>query len=176
MRLMKRHSGAGKALVAAGAIVLFLGPVVPPVLSGPQNGSIREIKVQMSVGGGPPENQRFLSFRPESARMEVKERRTVPGNLPRQRRPELSEDLLVIIAFNIRGEETYRTSQIDPRLLRAETADETGRLTSTLLYSESVDFWVALPDDPDLDKIVFFHPQWTGTVFNLAPVGEVRLR
>jgi len=130
----------------------------------------------MSVGGAASEHQRFLSFRPESARMEVRERRTVAGNLPRQRRPELSEDLLVIIAYNIRGEEIYRTSQIDPRLLRAETADETGRLTSTLLYRESVDFWVVLPDDPDLDKAVFFHPQWTGEVFNLIHVGEVRLR
>jgi len=173
---MEKHSGAGKVLVAAGAIVLFLGPIVPPVFSGPQSGAIREIKVRMSVGGAASEHQRFLSFRPESARMDIKERRTVPGNLPRQRRPELSEDLLVVIAFNVRGEEIYRTSQIDPRLLRAETADETGRLTSTLLYNESVDFWVALPDDPDLDKAVFFHPQWTGTFFNLVPVGEVRLR
>ena len=100
----------------------------------------------------------------------------MPGNLPRQRRPELSEDLLVVVAYNGRGEEVYRTSQIDPRLLRAETADESGRLTSTLLYRESVDFWVALPDDPELDKVAFFHPQWTGEVFNLVPVGEVRLR
>ena len=145
-------------------------------LSDQQVGSIREIRVRMSVGGAPSEQPRFLSFRPESARMEVRERRTVPGNLPRQRRPELSEDLLVIIAFNGRGEEVYRTSQIDPRLLRAETADENGRLTSSLLYRESVDFWVALPDDPEMDKAVFYHPWWTGEVFNLVPVGEVRLR
>jgi hypothetical protein len=176
MERMKRHPGTARILALAGALALALGPAVPPVLPAPQSGSIREVRVQMSVGGAASEQQRFLSFRPESARMEVRERRTVPGNLPRQRRPELSEDLLVIVAFNTRGEEIYRASQPDPRLLRAETADETGRLTSTLLYRESVDFWFALPDDPDLDKAVFFHPQWTGTVFNLVPLGEVRLR
>ena len=173
---MKRLPSAGRALVVAGAVVLFFGPAVSRELIGPQSGSVREIKVRMSVGGTPSEQTRYLSFRPEFARMEALERRTMPGNLPRQRRPELSEDLLVVVAYNGRGEEVYRTSQIDPRLLRAETADESGRLTSTLLYRESVDFWIALPDDPELDKAVFFHPQWTGEVFNLIPVGEVRLR
>jgi hypothetical protein len=176
MKPMKRHPGAGRILAAAGAFALSLGPAVRPVHSDFQSGPIREIRVRMSVGGTASEGQRFLPFRPESARMEIRERRTVPGNLPRQRRPELSEDLLVIVAVNTRGEEIYRTSQPDPRLLRAETADEAGRLTSTLLYLENVDFWVALPDDPDLDKIVFFHPLWTGVVFNLVPIGEVRLR
>jgi hypothetical protein len=176
MKPMKRRPGSGRILAVAGACALFLIPAVPSVLSGPQGGTVREIKVRMSVGGAPSEHPRYLSFRPESARMEAVERRTVPGTLPRQRRPELSEDLLVVIAINVRGEEVYRTSQIDPRLLRAETADDNGDLTSTLLYRESVDFWIALPDDPDLDKAVFYHPQWTGEVFNLVPVGEVRFR
>lgn len=130
----------------------------------------------MSVGAAVPERPRFLSFRPDYARMEVRTQRLLPGPLPRERNPELSEDLLVIVAVNGRDEEVYRTSRIDPRLLRAETADESGRLSSARLYRESVDFWVAVPDEPDLAKVLFFHPEWTGAVFNLVPVGEVKLR
>jgi hypothetical protein len=171
-----RHPGAGKILSMAGAFALCLGAAVPPVLSVPQSGSVREFQVRMSLGATAPEGDRFLPFRPEIARLEVRERRTVPGTLPRQRRPELSEDLLVIIAVNGRGDEVCRVVRPDPRLLRAETADDEGRLSSTTLYRESVDFWIALPDDPVLDRALFFHPQWTGTFFNLVPVGEVRLR
>ncbi len=146
------------------------------MLSAPQDGAVREIQVRMSVGAAGPEAMRFLASPPASARVEVKTQRTSPGPLPRERNPELSEDLLVIVAVNSRQEEIYRTSRPDPRLLRAETPDETGRLSSQRLYRESVDFWVALPDDPGLDKVLFFHPEWTGTVFNLVPVGEVKLR
>jgi len=162
--------------VVAAVLALALCAAVQPLLSGPQTGTVREIKVRMSIGAAAPESLRFLSFRPDTARMEVLARKTLPGTLQRERNPELSEDLVVIVAVNIRGEETYRVSRPDPRLLRAETADDTGLLSSTRLYRENVEFWVALPDDPDLDKILFFHPEWTGAVFNLVPVGEVRLR
>ena len=112
---MKRLPSAGRALVVAGAVVLFFGPAVSRELIGPQSGSVREIKVRMSVGGTPSEQTRYLSFRPEFARMEALERRTMPGNLPRQRRPELSEDLLVVVAYNGRGEEVYRTGPVVDR-------------------------------------------------------------
>jgi len=162
--------------VRSGALALAVLAAAGPLRAGLQSGAVREVQVRMSIGADAPEGPAFVHFQPEFARTAVRTQRTVPGRLPRQRRPELSEDLLVIAAFDVRGDEIYRTSLPDPRLLRAETADGSGRLASTRIYRESVDFWITLPDGPDLDHVVFSHPEWTGTVFNLVPVGEIKLR
>ncbi len=157
-------------------VILLLAAGAGRALSALQEGRIREIQVRMSVGAAGPESVRFLLFRPDGARIQALSQKISPGNLPRERNPELSEDLLLIVAVDAGGEEIYRASRPDPRLLRAETTDESGKLAVRKLYRESVDFWVAVPDDPPPDKILFFHPEWTGSVFNLVPVGEVKLR
>jgi hypothetical protein len=158
------------------AVVMVAAVLLTAFVSAATPGLVREIKVRMSVAGGAPEGGGFLSFRPDFARWELRAEKRMPGDPPRERRSELSEDLLVIAALDGAGREIWRATRPDPRLLRAETADEAGVLHSTKLYRQSVEFWVAVPDDPDLDKVVFFHPEWTGTVFNLVPLGEVRLR
>jgi hypothetical protein len=169
--------GSGRKIRAsAGALTLAMFTASVPLLSGTQTGAVREIQVRMSIGAGGPEAPSFVPFRPEIARLAIRDQRTLPGSLPRQRRLELSEDLLVIVALDLGGNEAYRTSLPDPRLLRAETADEAGNLSSIRLYRESVDFWIALPDRPDLDRVVLHHPEWTGTVFHLVPIAEVKLR
>jgi len=173
---MKAIPRAVRIHATAAMCAALFGAAAPAAPSALQAAAVREIHVRLSVGAGGPESARFLSFRPEGARLEVKGQRTSPGNPPRERNPELSEDLLLIVAVNTRGAEVYRVSRPDPRLLRAETTDESGKLAVRKLYRESVEFWVALPDDPDLDKVLFFHPEWTGTAFNLVPVGEVELR
>jgi hypothetical protein len=78
--------------------------------------------------------------------------------------------------LNGRGDEALRIIIPDPRLLRAETSDESGRLSKKILYRPAVDFSIALPDNPSLESIKIFQPQWTGAEFILVPIGEARLR
>jgi len=143
---------------------------------GDQSASLREIQIHLSVGEAAPAGAALLAFRPNFGLVTIQSQRRMSGNLPRERNPELSEDQLVIAALNGRGDEALRIIIPDPRLLRAETSDESGRLSQKLLYRAAVDFSVALPDDPALESIKIFQPQWTGAEFILVPIGEARLR
>jgi len=145
-------------------------------VSGQQAGSLREIQIHMSVGAIGQEGLKFPAARPDYYQVTIMRQRSTRGTLPRERHPELSEDHLVVMAVDGRGDEIFRTIVPDPRLLRAETADPSGQLTNVLFYRVNIDFWITLPNDPDLEKVMIFQPQWTGTAFNLVPVGEARLR
>jgi hypothetical protein len=165
-----------KRIAAAALAAALLGCGGIPVFGQSGSGPLREIQIHLSIGAAAPGTVGILSFRPDFFRAEARQQRTLRGKLPRQRLPELSEDFLVIVSVNGRGEEIFRTVLLDPRLLRAETADDAGRLTSTSLYRDNVDFWITVPDDQGLDKLLFFHPRWTGETFLLVPAGEARLR
>ena len=165
-----------KRVVTVALALAVLGCGGMPVFGQSGSDPLREVQVHLSVGAAAPGTVGLLSFRPDFFRAEVKQQRALMGRLQRLKKLELSEDFLVVVSVNGRGEETYRTALLDPRLLRAETADDAGRLTSISLYRDSVDFSITVPDAWDLDKLLFFHPQWTGETFLLVPVGEARLR
>jgi hypothetical protein len=138
--------------------------------------ALHEIQIRISVGEAAPSGLAFLTARPDYGQVTIKSQRSIRGNLPRERHPELSEDHLVVTAVDNRGMEGFRMIIPDPRLLRAETADASGRLSQVVFYRLSVDFWITLPEDPSFDRILVFQPQWSGTGFNLLPIGEARLR
>lgn len=98
------------------------------------------------------------------------------GTLPRQRNPELSPQHLVVVGLNAQGQETSRTIMLDPRILRAETAESSGQLTSSeLLYRDDVTFSVTIPDDPSTITLRIYQPRWTGKEFALDLIGEANL-
>lgn len=100
----------------------------------------------------------------------------VAGQPPRQRNPQLSRDHLVIIGVDADGVEIARVTTPDPTLVRAETVDEEGRISSRRLFRDSVDFSVVLPDDPKIVKLEIRRPRWTGSEFVLDLVGTDALR
>ncbi|MGE5443534.1 MAG: hypothetical protein ACM3SR_02905 [Ignavibacteriales bacterium] len=65
---------------------------------------------------------------------------------------------------------------LDPRILRAETAESSGQLTSSeLLYRDDVTFSVTIPDDPSTITLRIYQPRWTGKEFALDLIGEANL-
>jgi hypothetical protein len=96
--------------------------------------------------------------------------------LPRQREPELSSDKVVIIARDSVGK--VRDWQVlpDPRIIRAEAPGPGGELSGSVLYRDRADFLFTLPDDPDIERIDFYHPRWTGEKFDLDLIGGIPLR
>jgi hypothetical protein len=106
----------------------------------------------------------------------VLSQRRTEGKLPRQRNPELSPQHLVVVGLNAQGQETSRTIMFDPRILRAETAESSGQLTSAeLLYRKDVSFSVTIPDDPNTIALRIYKPHWTGKEFVLHLIGEANL-
>lgn len=98
------------------------------------------------------------------------------GALPRQRNPELSQQNLVVVGVNAQGQEISRTVMLDPRIIRAETAEPSGKLTSSgLLYRNDATFSVMMPDDPGVAALKVYQPRWTGAEFTLDLIGEAKL-
>ena len=98
------------------------------------------------------------------------------GRLPRQREPELSSDKVVILARDSGGKILDWQVVPDPRVRRAEAPGPGGELSGRILYRDRADFLFTLPDDPDITRIDFYQPRWTGSNFDLDIIGGVPLK
>jgi hypothetical protein len=119
----------------------------------------------------------FTKQRPAFHRVTVKKQQRLTGRMPRHRNPELSTDQLVVAAVDARGKEITRLIVPDPRLIRAEEFDEASGeiVSSAILYRESAEFSVTLPDDQRIKSIRLYQPTWTGKAYSLEPIGDTQL-
>ena len=109
-------------------------------------------------------------------RIAVVGKRPVSGTPPRQRNPKLSPHHLVVVAFDMHGQEITRIVIPDPRIVRAETFDPSGHVTSSQIFYRSItEFLVILPDDHRITGLKIFQPHWTGSDFILKLLGETKL-
>jgi hypothetical protein len=109
-------------------------------------------------------------------RITVLEKRIFSGPFPRQRDPQLFPGSLLVIGLDKFGQEIARIVIADPRLIRAEIFDPHGNIsTSKKFYQKNVEFSVALPDDPHITSLRFYHPRWTGMQYDLQVIGETDL-
>ena len=154
---------AGYAVEGKGAkeVLLHFAPL-------PEESTTRSLKAGPGV----------LPRREPLARQDLKvlKHRRLSGPPPRQRSKQLSSRQIVVVGADASGKEISRVAIPDPRLIRAEMADESGKFTAKhIFFKESVDFLIALPDDPSITEIRIYHPHWTGTEFELQLVGQVDL-
>lgn len=138
--------------------------------------SAKEFRIHIGPPTGEPMAPApFAEILPKDNRFTVIEWRQIPGPPPRQRSYELSSEQIVIIAFDAQEQEITRVVITDPRLIRAETVDTSGDLTTKIIYRNTADFTVVLPDDPNIKELRIYHPHWTGTEFILELIGEIQL-
>lgn len=96
---------------------------------------------------------------------------------PRQRNPEISAQHLIIVGLNAQGQETSRTIMLDPRILRAEAAESSGKgIPTELMYREDVSFSITIPDDSNAVTLQIYKPRWTGKEYALDLIGQVNLQ
>ena len=121
-----------------------------------------------------PEVVENTSERPDN----MPARRITWQSMRNKRFPELTSRHIIIIARNKQGEEINPSVLLDPRLIRAEIfSPESEQIVATdQNHDENVDFIVDFPDDAGIDKIQFYHPRWTGTVFTLELIGETQVQ
>ena len=96
------------------------------------------------------------------------------GDLPQQRSNELSEQQIVVAAYDADGRELRRLAVLDPRLLIAETLDAQGHLVRAaerVQPHSRLDLLVPA----ETDRIALFKPQWNGRDFELLPLAQLRL-
>jgi len=95
------------------------------------------------------------------------------GDLPRQRSLELSIEQLVVIGVGEDSQILWWHTLADPRLVRAETPDETGKLKNESFYLPTVEFAIAYPEDLGIRALRLYHPVWNGKDFQLQLAGTL---
>jgi hypothetical protein len=160
-------------------IFMLLSVVLGQIVAEAANGGANELRLQLSsasmqsdyIAEQEAPTEAILDYR-----VQVLGQRKITGPPPRQRRPELSKHHLVIKGLDTEGEEIARSIIIDPRIVRAEHADPSGKITSSKIFLRTnVEFTVVLPDDPRITSIRVYNPSWTGETWKLVLIDEVQL-
>jgi len=142
------------------------------VPSGPQE-TLREFVLRIEQVASGRDAVLLSPVRPPIHRLRADKGRIIRGSLPRARSSELTEDHLVVLGLDARGVEIGRVALIDPRLVRAEWADEDGRLTGNIFYRPSVEFSVVFPAALEIAAVRVLVPKWTGNGFAFQALGEI---
>jgi len=98
------------------------------------------------------------------------------GALPRSRSLELSPAHIFVAALDSSNKLRWWSIMLDPRVVRSETQTASGELRSQDYYLSNVTLIVAIPDDPEIASLRFYHPVWNGTDFDLKPLTTVPTR
>jgi hypothetical protein len=106
----------------------------------------------------------------------IVEDKKLPGILPRQRSLELAPTLMFVAAVDATNKLRWWSIMNDPRVVRAETQTATGELRRQDYLVSNVTLAVAIPDDPEIATLRFYHPVWNGTDFDLKPLTVVPTR
>jgi len=97
------------------------------------------------------------------------------GELPRYRSFELSSQHLVVVTVDGTNRLRWWSLIPDPRILRAEEPDASGRLSGRVIYQGNVEVVLEIPDDATANELRFYHPQWTDGRVALVLVSTVAL-
>ncbi len=121
------------------------------------------------------EEQEYEKQRSPISRFLITEQRRITESPLSQRDPELTPQQIVVMACDAKEKEINRFYISDPCVIRAKTFDENGALISSeLFYKKSVDFSIVIPDDPNINLIKFYKPNWTGKEFVIELIGETQ--
>lgn len=136
------------------------------------DGQVLELRVHWTVPGAAPGQATVLDV---SGGFALAEQKRSTGFLRRERRPQLSPDLLVLVVRASDGRELDWRTAPNPRILRAETPQPDGRLTGQVFELPEVDLFVVIPWLAEASAIRVYQPRWTGTEYALDAIGDVAL-
>jgi hypothetical protein len=134
----------------------------------------RELRIRWTTGSVSPPQSAKPETPPAGAFSLVEERKYAePPTL--QRSLDLAAGRILLAAIDRNGRLKSWIVVADPRLIRAEEPGPGGTLTGRTLYLEETEFFVSLPDDPDIVDLRFYEPQPAGQTYTLAALGAVAL-
>jgi hypothetical protein len=119
----------------------------------------------------------FSAQKPENIAVSLLKVKTETGALSRQRIFELSTDQILGVAVNDRRQVLWWTVQPDPIVFRAETSDDTGRLSGKTLYRREAEMLISLPADERIAEVLLYRPIWDGVgTYSLELIGGLNLK
>ena len=137
-----------------------------PTTNQPQ--AYRELKIRWADSTSKSTEQTIRSEAQKPApKVSLVEDNKRAGTLPRHRSLELASTHIFIAAVDETAKLRWWSIVPDPRLIRSETQTPSGELRSQNFYLSNVTMLVAFPDDPQIADLRFYHPEWTGTNFDL---------
>ena len=95
--------------------------------------------------------------------------------MTRQRNFELSPTQILIVSLNAEKQILWWDLQPDPRLFRAEAADDKGVLSGKTLYRADADLLVGVPAAQGIREMAFYSPIWDGSDYSLKFIGNLVL-
>lgn len=101
--------------------------------------------------------------------------RTSDRPLSRQRAFELSPSQILIVSVDWNKQVLWWDLQTDPRVFRAETADDKGVLSGQTLYRANAEMIVSFPAAEEITELYFYSPQWDGKAYSLELIGKLNL-
>jgi len=90
--------------------------------------------------------------------MRLRAQRQNPGEVPHQRALEMADDRLLVLAVDAAGEIRFWSVIANPRIIRAEFPDSSGRLSGRVVQRDA-ELLVDIPADPAIREVRVYTPQ-----------------
>ncbi len=115
----------------------------------------------------------FSELKPATNSLTQTARRVSNQPLSRQRAFELSTTQILIVSVNQEKQVLWWDLQPDPRIFRAETADDNGVLSGKILYRANAEMLFSIPSAKEITELYFYSPNWNGEKHSLELIGKL---
>jgi len=144
-------------------------------MSSPPSAGTRELRVKWVTGNAASTSEQPKPGPPPVGIFSIAAQQRYSEAPSRQRSLEIATGRILIAAVD-RSNRLKSWSVIpDPRILRSEGPGPDGTLTGQALHMEQAEFFLSIPDDPEIVELRLYEPQLNGTEYRLSPVGSITL-
>ncbi len=172
-----------RLMMLVGSFAISLQVVVPPTtletlrLTAPAASatSAQQLTLRWEVYSSPAADVAAPQTVVRVDQFQVLSQTIVAVEAPRDRRPELAADRLVVVLANAEGTVLHWSSIADPRVVRAEQPGPNGVLAGAVLHRREAEFLLTLPNIPGTAQLRIYEPRWDGVDWALDPIGAVAL-
>ena len=110
---------------------------------------------------------------PPPGSFSISSQRRYAETAPRQRVLEIEPGRLLVAAVDRNGRLRSWMVIIDPRIVRSEGPGPDGTLTGQTLVVEQTEFFLSVPDDPEIVECRFYEPTLNGNTYRLVTMGSL---
>lgn len=139
-------------------------------------GAHTEITFQWDAAVGTPGTAARRGATAALHQFQMRNSRPVYDPPVRERNPQIGPDDIVVVALDAQGNEVSWQRIKDPRILRAEIPDATGRLSGQTLYRTDAELTITVPDDVMAVALDVYEPVASGASMSLRALARVALR
>jgi hypothetical protein len=141
-----------------------------------QVGGSKTIQINFKSADSNQSEREFFEQKPSFNLLKQTALQTSDKNISRQRAFEPSPTQILIVSADRDKQILWWDLQPDPRVFRAESADDNGLLSGKILYRASADILISIPAAKEITALYFYSPKWNGEKYSLELIGELDLQ